>query len=166
MIYLTKNIKKTLKAFKKAKRVVLGSPNEREIFHRLMSDPDTHIIISMNCTDVDATAVVLSQWSGIDVKDISKIIFDAGDKKSLVKDLSKHSDEIYAKIDKKIEKAKEKCENTSELRDKRGELYDVIEGNADKIDTLKIHAKYRKLPKSLIKKIKKVKTVGEVGEIR
>ena len=42
---------------------------------------------------------------------------------------------IYAKIDKKIEKAKEKCENTSELRDKRGELYDVIEGNADKIDT-------------------------------
>lgn len=163
MIYITspKKIKKTLKSFKKTKKVVINTPSEKEIFRRLEADPDTHIILMMEISDADATATVLSKYSGIPEDDLKKIIFDADDKKSLAKDLAKHSEEIFKKIDAKIEKAKEKCENTSELREKRGELYDVTEGEANKSDTLAMHAKYRKLPKKLIKKINKIKSIND-----
>lgn len=168
MIYVTsqKKIKKLLKSFKKVKKVVINSPNEREIFRRLEAEPDTHIILIMDNQDSSAIATVLSQYSGIDSGDLEKIIFDANDKKRLAKDLSKHSDELFKKIDEKIEKARDKCESTYELSEKRGNLYAASEGDSSKEDTLKIHAKYRKIPKSLLKKIKKVKTFGEVGELK
>ena len=162
MIYLTnadkdKKVKKVLKSLGKSPKIVLKSPNERDIFRSLAKDPDTHIVIVMECTDTNAVARALAEYSRIDSDDLEKIIFDASDKKSLAKDLEKHSDEIFEKIDKKIEKAKERCENTGILREKRGKLHDVIEGNADKSDTLKVHAKYRKLSKGIIKKINKIK---------
>lgn len=171
MIYLTnankdKKIKKVLKSLGKSPKIVLKSPNERDIFRSLAKDPDTHIVIVMECTDTNAVARALAEYSRIDSDDLEKIIFDASDKKSLAKDLEKHSDEIFEKIDKKIEKAKERCENTGILREKRGKLHDVIEGNADKSDTLKVHAKYRKLSKGIIKKINKIKDFNGIGVIK
>lgn len=171
MIYLTnadkdKKVKKVLKSLGKSPKIVLKSPNERDIFRSLAKDPDTHIVIVMECTDTNAVARALAEYSRIDSDDLEKIIFDASDKKSLAKDLEKHSDEIFEKIDKKIEKAKERCENTGILREKRGKLHDVIEGNADKSDTLKVHAKYRKLSKGIIKKINKIKDFNGIGVIK
>ena len=171
MIYLTnadkdKKIKEVLKSLGKSPKIVLKSPNERDIFRSLAKDPDTHIVIVMECTDTNAVAKALAEYSRIDSDDLEKIIFDASDKKSLAKDLEKHSDEIFEKIDKKIEKAKERCENTGILREKRGKLHDVIEGNADKSDTLKVHAKYRKLSKGIIKTINKIKDFNGIGVIK
>lgn len=171
MIYLTnankdKKIKKVLKSLGKTPKIVLKSPNERDIFRSLAKDPDTHIVIVMECTDTNAVARALAEYSRIDSDDLEKIIFDVSDKKSLVKDLEKHSDEIFEKLDKKIEKAKERCENTGILREKRGKLHDVIEGNANKSDTLKVHAKYRKLGNGIIKDIKKIKDFSGIGVIK
>ena len=161
-----KKIKEVLKSLGKSPKIVLKSPNERDIFRSLAKDPDTHIVIVMECTDTNAVAKALAEYSRIDSDDLEKIIFDASDKKSLAKDLEKHSDEIFEKIDKKIEKAKERCENTGILREKRGKLHDVIEGNADKSDTLKVHGKYRKLSKGIIKTINKIKDFNGIGVIK
>ena len=165
MIYLTKggkHLKKTLKAMGKVKRIVISHTDEKTILDKVCHYPDSHIVVVMDCTDASAVVQVLSDFLG-GYKDILEdIVYDVSDKKRLTKDLKDNADEIFKKLDKKIEKAKEKCENTSDLRDKRGKFQDVIDGNASKSDVLKFHAKYCKIPKKSLKKLDRVPPIRDL----
>ena len=106
------------------------------------------------CRDADAVAQLIEPYvgKGVHLKDY---IFDVSDKKRLASDVKRHADKIFTKIDKKIEKAVEKYENSSKLRDERGLINDVIDGKCGKSKTPKIHAKHVKIPNKVIKKMKK-----------
>lgn len=169
MIYVVKNgkpLKKLMKAMKKVDSGVLDNPVYEDAIKAMNQAKKGHVIIRLNkAYNLDEVTSTLADVLNVEPRDIEDIVFDVSDKKRLAKDIKHHQKEIFAMLDSKIEKAKDKGKDTYKLREARALVQEVIDGFASKDDILKVHAQYRKFPKKLIKKLMKAKNNGGVFKL-